>query len=80
MFWKGEELVTIKDFLTKGINCCESPEEAQEFMRLYRRENPRADENIDFMSCYYPVEEMKRIQSWFGVQQHQYTGQILLAQ
>ncbi len=80
MIWKGENLVTIKDFLTKGINRCETQEEAREFMRLYREENPRADENIDFMSCYYTCEEMIRIRSWFETKKNIYTNQVLLAQ
>lgn len=68
MIWKGEELVTIRDFLTKGINQCQSREEAQEFMKLYRAENSRAVENIEFMSCYYAPDEVVRIISWFGIE------------
>ena len=68
MIWKGKELVTIRDFLTKGINQCESQEEAQEFMKLYRAENLRAGENIEFMSCYYAPDEAVRIISWFGIE------------
>lgn len=67
MIWKGEELVTIRDFLTKGINQCKSPAESEEFMRVYRAENPRADENMEFMSCYYAPDDILRIQTWFGI-------------
>ncbi|WP_134701170.1 hypothetical protein [Ammoniphilus sp. YIM 78166] len=79
MIWKGEKIVTIKDFLTKGINRCECQEEAKTFMKLYRTENPRADENIDFMSCYYTTEEMLRIKNWFGIEKQSYASQALLA-
>ena len=79
MIWKGEKLVTIKDFLTKGINRCESQEEAKTFMKLYRAENPRADENMDFMSCYYTTEEKLRIKTWFDIEKQNYASQTLLA-
>jgi hypothetical protein len=68
MVWKGEELVTIKDFLMKGINRCESQAEAQEFMKMYRDENPFADFNLGFMSCYYSPDDIQRIYTWFGVE------------
>lgn len=79
MIWKGEKLVTIKDFLTKGINRCESQEEAKIFMNLYRTVNPRADENMYFMSYYYTTEEMLRIKNWFDIEKQNYASQTLLA-
>lgn len=66
MEWKGQELVTIGDLMGKGIDKCDGPEEAQEFMRLYRAENPYADENIGYLSGYYGTDDMRRIQEWFG--------------
>lgn len=66
MNWKGHELVTIGDLMTYGIDKCETPEEAQEFMRLYRAESPHADANIGYLSGYYGATTMRRIQQWFG--------------
>ena len=68
MVWKGEDLVTIGDLMAKGIDCCETREEAQEFMRLYRQDSPHADVNIGYLSGYYGATEMRRIQDWFGVE------------
>jgi hypothetical protein len=67
MIWKGKELKTIEDLMWYGIDQCESPEEAQEFMRQYRQENPDADSNVGYISGYYSSEEMERILQWFGV-------------
>jgi hypothetical protein len=68
MIWKGRELKTIGDLMYKGINKCESPEEAQEFMRQYKLDNPHADENIGYLSGYYSSQEADRIRDWFKVQ------------
>jgi hypothetical protein len=67
MRWKGEELRTIGDLMNKGIDRCDTPEEAQEFMRLYRAENEHADENIGYLSGYYSPERAQQIREWFGV-------------
>jgi len=67
MNWKGQELLTIGDLCRLGIDKCNSPEEAQEFMRLYRIENEYADQNIGYLSGYYGRDDMRRIQEWFGV-------------
>lgn len=67
MNWKGQELSTLGDLMRKGIDKCANPEEAQEFMRLYRVENEYADENIGYLSGYYDSDNMRRIQEWFGV-------------
>jgi len=67
MNWKGQELITSGDLMNKGINKCDTPEEAQEFMRLYRAESSYADANIGYLSGYYGPETMQRIQEWFGV-------------
>lgn len=67
MTWKGEELITIGDLMDKGIDRCDTPEEAQAFMRIYRAENEFADENIGYLSGYYGHNNMRRIQEWFGV-------------
>jgi len=67
MDWKGQKISTIGDLMYKGIDKCDSPEEAQEFMRLYRVENEYADQNIGYLSGYYGSENMHRIQKWFEV-------------
>jgi len=66
MEWKGRALKTIGDLMTHGIDKCATPEEAQEFMRLYRAETEHADANIGYLSGYYGAEKMRRIQQWFG--------------
>lgn len=67
MVWKDRELITIGDLMYHGIDKCDTPEEAQKFMELYRAENPHADENIGYLSGYYSPQKMRRIQEWFGV-------------
>lgn len=67
MNWKGQELSTIGDLMRNGIDKCDNPEEAQEFMHLYRAENEYADQNIGYLSGYYGPDKMRRIQEWFGV-------------
>ncbi|MGG0793730.1 hypothetical protein ABE137_06960 [Brevibacillus laterosporus] len=67
MNWKGQQLNTAGDLLNKGIIKCETPEEAQEFMRQYRAENEHADSNVGYLSGYCSIEEAKRIKEWFGV-------------
>jgi hypothetical protein len=67
MEWKGEQLITVKDFLLKGINRCQTPFEAKEFMRIYRSINPNADKNMEFMCEYYSSQEVKRIRKWFEI-------------
>ena len=67
MKWKGQEIKTIGDIMSVGIDRCATVEEAREFMRLYRLDTPHADVNIGYLSGYYGPEEMRRIQEWFGV-------------
>lgn len=67
MNWKGKELRTIRDLMDRGIDKCETQEEAQEFMQLYRADCEHADINIGYLSGYYGPTEMARIQDWFGV-------------
>lgn len=67
MTWKGVELITIRDLMEHGVDKCDTPEEAAQFMALYRSENKYADANIGYLSGYYGATEMKRIQKWFGV-------------
>ena len=67
MIWKGESFLTIGDFMTKGIECCLTAEEARAFMAAYRAETPHADVNIGYLSGYYGEADRCRIQEWFGV-------------
>ena len=67
MIWKGRELNTVGDIIRHGVYKCDTPEEAQEFMRIYRAECPHADRNIGYLSGYHSQKEMRRIQEWFGV-------------
>ena len=67
MEWKGKKLITIGDLMEHGIDACETPEEAREFMRIYRREEVHADANIGYLSGYYDSKNMRRIQEWFQV-------------
>jgi hypothetical protein len=67
MNWKGKELTTIGDLMRDGMEKCETPEEAQEFMKLYRSENQHADQNIGYLTGYYDPEKMLEMQKFFGV-------------
>jgi hypothetical protein len=68
LIWKGKELHNHIDLMKNGIEKCDSKVEAQEFMKLYRAENPGANENIGYLSGYYSKEEKHRIQDWFDVE------------
>jgi hypothetical protein len=68
MNWKGKELRTTRDLMNQGVDKCETREEAEEFMRLYRADCKYADENIGYLSGYYGYTDMARIQDWFGVE------------
>jgi len=76
MNWKGNELKTAGDLMDKGIDRCDTPEEAQEFMKLYRAENEFADKNIGYLSGYYSPDKMAEIQKWFGVEHPIFGGAI----
>jgi len=67
MEWKGQQIVTLGDLMERGIDQCATPEEAREFMRLYRDENVYAATNVGYVAGYYSSLERKRIQEWFGV-------------
>ena len=66
MDWKDREMTTLGDLMW-GMSNCDNPEEAQEFMRLYRAENEYADQNIGYLTGYCGPEEMRRLQELFGV-------------
>jgi hypothetical protein len=67
MIWKGKELRTIGDLMTYGIDKCDIPEEAKQFMELYSEENPHACSNIGYLAGYYSQEKAKQIFEWFDV-------------
>ncbi len=67
MIWKGKELNTIGDVMKFGIDKCETFEEAQEFMKLFRADTEHADANISYLGSYYGAEKAKRLKEWFGV-------------
>lgn len=68
MRWKERELVTLEDLMTHGIEACATKEEAREFMRLLRKEQPHlAAKNIGYLSGYYDRKTQLRIFDWFEV-------------
>ena len=67
MKWKGKELVTHGD-IGEALCALSSAEEAQAFMAQYREESPHADENVGYLSGYYDIETMRRIQAWCDVE------------
>ncbi|MBS1983592.1 MAG: hypothetical protein JST16_05410 [Bdellovibrionales bacterium] len=66
MIWKGKNLRTTAD-LADAIFKITDQIEAGEFMKLYRAENPNADDNVGYMSGSFGMEDMQRIQNLFGV-------------
>ena len=68
LIWKGKTLRTYRDIMDDGIGACETPEEAQAFMGVYRAYDPHADANVGYLSGYYGATEAQRIREWFGVE------------
>lgn len=66
MIWKGHELKTPGDVL-EGILACDTPSEAQEFMRRYIKENPHAREDVGYLAGYCDRVTKHRIFEWFNV-------------
>jgi hypothetical protein len=66
MIWKKREMTTIGDLMW-GMANCDTKEEAQEFMKLYRAENEYADQNIGYLTGYNSPSEMVRLQKFFEV-------------
>lgn len=63
MIWKNETLITIGD-IGRALVALESPEEAREFMRLYSAHTIHAYQNVGYVSGYYDLDTMARIQEW----------------
>ena len=66
MNWKGKSLETIGE-LTDAIGKIETREEAEDFMREYRSENEFADANIGYLTGYFSMEKMMKLQDLFSV-------------
>lgn len=67
MIWKGNELDTIDKLMRLGIDKCDTPEEAQQFMLEYVKENIHARSNIGYVAGYYSQADKHRIFKWFDV-------------
>lgn len=65
--WKGQHLETIGQLLD-AVVACETREEAQEFMAVYRAVNEHADQNIGYIAGYTDRETMRRILDWTGTE------------
>ncbi len=55
------------DDLLERIRSFRTEADARAFMASYRRETPRADDNVGYVSGYLSDEEGERIRSWCSV-------------
>ncbi len=74
MTWQGREIATVSDIM-QAMESCPSPEDALDFMDAYRaylvgigRPADMAEFNVGYTVGYFPQEEWKRLNAWFGVQ------------
>lgn len=67
MILKGKELKTTEDFMSLGIDQCDTKEEARAFIRQYVLETLHARFNIGYLAGYYSNDKKKRIFDWFDV-------------
>jgi hypothetical protein len=65
VIWKGKELKTIGGIID-GIASCKTEDDAKEFTRLYKEENPYAIENIGYVIGYASSDERTRLYDLFG--------------
>ena len=65
MIWNGKELKTVGDIFD-GITSCKTNENANEFISLYKKENPKALENIGYVIGYASSNERTRLYDLFG--------------
>lgn len=63
LIWKNKTLITIGD-IGDALVALESPEEAREFMRVYSANTIHAYQNVGYVSGYYDLATMARIQEW----------------
>lgn len=62
LMWKGKKVETYGDIM-EVITSVKTPEEAAEFMALYRVENEYADNNIGYLCGYLdPKEGQKKLE------------------
>lgn len=67
MFWNGKEIKTLGESC-EAIGAITSKEEAAEFLRLSRAENPEhADANIGYLFGYFNRDKWKKLSELFGV-------------
>lgn len=67
MIWKNREIKTYRD-LVWAVDNCDAPEEAKEFMMLYRNIDKHANDNIGYLAGYYSRDVAERIYAWFEVE------------
>lgn len=65
MNWQGR-VITVYGDLIDAVIRVGTPEEAQEFMSVYRQATPHADDNIGWMIGDVDRDVGKRIIEWFG--------------
>lgn len=67
MFWKDKEIVTIEHAMN-ALRDITTKEEAAEFLRLSRAENPEhADANIGYLFGYFNRDRWKELSELFGI-------------
>jgi hypothetical protein len=74
LIWKNKTLATFGDMID-AVTGCETKEEAQELMRLYRADCEHADHNIGYMTGYLDAPAAKRVMEWCGVK-HPFFGSL----
>jgi len=65
-FWRGMEILSSYE-LEQVVGQIETPEEAQEFLKLYREYTPHADRNIAYVAGRFDYEKMNKIYQLFGI-------------
>lgn len=68
MKWNGKKLLTLGDLNSAISSIVETGtrQDAERFMKEYRAESLDADSNVGYMSGYFDLETMRKIQDWFG--------------
>lgn len=69
MNWRGKDLATIGDLSDAVLAVARADDQAaaDEFMAAYRAENPHADANVGYLSGYFDVDTMAKVQRMFAV-------------
>lgn len=67
MIWKGKELKTIGD-ACEALKEISTKEEAAEFLRLSKEENPKyAEHNIGYLFGYFNRDRWRELSELFGI-------------